>query len=109
FGTRDASRADGFIAGVASGARNRSRKYSDFLRVAKTSELGTRKAGTKVGAIGPAAQLNRMLCAWRTLSSAFNFVDDGDSGAGRGSERYSSGLASSCSGDSGGSSAVGSV
>ncbi len=80
-----------------------------FCEWQKPANWERRKAGAKVGPIDTAAQLGRMLRARRTLSSAFNFADDGDSGAGRGSERYSSGLASSGSGDAGGSSAVGSA
>ena len=109
FGRRNESRAEGFIAGAADGAADRSRKYPEFLRMAKTRGVGASKAGAKIRAIDTAAQFSRMLRARRTLSPALDIADDRDSSPGGGSEGYSSGLASPGPGDAGGGRAVGSA
>jgi len=59
---------------------------------AETLRVGKRKAGPKARAVDTSACFGGMLRAGRTLSSAFNFADDRDSGTGRRGEGHSRGF-----------------
>ena len=82
------------------------RNFCEWQRPAEWERV---RQGRKLGQLIRPLRLSRMLCARRTLSPALDIADDCNSSPGRGSEGYSSGLASPGPGDAGGGRAAGSA
>ena len=78
----------------------------NFCEWQKPAEWEREKQGRKLGQLVRPLAFGGMLRAWRTLSPAVNFADDGDSGAGCRGEGHSRGFAATGAGDAGGGSAA---
>src|SRR6266496_5209652 len=78
--------------GIAFGAEGRGEEYPPVLRMAKAERVETGGRGRNARPIGAAARFRRMLRSGWQISTGLNLADDGDSGAGCGSEEHLRGI-----------------
>ena len=83
-------------------------EYPPVLRMAETKRMDGGIERNFARATGSPAGFCRLLRSRRTISAGFDFADDGDSGAGRRSKKYSRGFATAQAGSFGGGGNAGS-